>query len=170
MSQDTKWADPQAHTNNQRNNFCLDSSVQNSTLFLANSSYTNKGISGPLIERMPTWSWILYFRSPSRKASETIINLISEAKSPTLQPWYHLLAWCVHEVRQWRRQFIAAIFRVASCISTVQLTTCRNELRHAMEVAFEKILTGTTLRRLFRWTSSIRITVIHTCVGTLGNA
>ena len=53
MSQDTKRANPQTRTNNQRNNFCLDSPVQNSTLFLAISSYTNKGISGPLIERMP---------------------------------------------------------------------------------------------------------------------
>ena len=57
MSQDTKRADPQAHTSVQHSNFSLGSSVQHSTLLLANSSYMNKGTSGPLVKRMPPLKW-----------------------------------------------------------------------------------------------------------------
>ena len=52
MSQDTKWADPQTHTSVQHSGFSLGGSVQHSTLLPAISSYTNKGISGPLMKRM----------------------------------------------------------------------------------------------------------------------
>ena len=50
MSQSTKRANPRVNTSVQRNNFSLGSSVRNSTLLLANSSYMNKGISGPLVK------------------------------------------------------------------------------------------------------------------------
>ena len=46
------------------------------------------------------------------------------------------LAWCLHEVRLRRCRFTAAVYRVASCVSTVRLTTCRNEHNHVVKVAF----------------------------------
>ena len=62
-------------------------------------------------------------------------------------------------------QFIAVVFQDASCVSTVRLTACRNERNHAMEVAFAKVLSGTTLRWPIQRTSSVGRMIIYACVG-----
>ena len=70
MSQNTKRANPRVNTSVQRNNFSLGSSVRNSTLLLANSSYMNKGILGPLVKECHLEVELEYLRSSPREASE----------------------------------------------------------------------------------------------------
>ena len=79
MSQNTKRANPRVNTSVQRNNFSLGSSVRNSTLLLANSSYMNKGILGPLVKECHLKLNLSTSGRLQERRRKTIIRVMSEA-------------------------------------------------------------------------------------------
>ena len=95
---------------------------------------------------MPPEVELEYLRSPSREASENnhqgdVRGLITN--NATLIPFVGMVR--LTSLKQWRRRIIAAIFRVASCVSRVTVDSMPKRAKHAMKVAFEKILAATTL-------------------------
>ena len=167
MSQDTKRADPQTHTSVQHKPKQFSGAQHPAS---CKFELSNKGISDPLAKQPSP----LKLELTQVAFKNGVGKLLRQFAHPRENQHCSLdaiwLAWCLHEVRQWRREFIAVVFRVASCISAVRLTTCRNEHRHAMEVAFAKILAEATLRWPIQRISSVGRMIIYTCVGTLGNA
>ena len=136
MSQDTKRADPQTHTSVQGKSWQFSA-----TRHPASRQFqviTNKGASDPLAKQ----SSPLKLELPQVAFNNGVGKSLHQFAHPRenyyciLMPFW--LAWCLHEVMQWRRRFIAVVCQVALCVSTVRLTTCRNEHNHAMEFAFAK--------------------------------
>ena len=152
-------------------NALLCSLVQLSTLLLANVKLKEQRLVGPACEtNLPPEVRLASGRLQQgrRTISSLVLHVRGKIHIGTLMPL--CLAWCLHEVRHGRRGFIAVVCRVASCVSTVRLTTCRKEPNHFEESCLLKDPSGTIARWSIQRTSSVRcVIILHMC-GIWGNA
>ena len=137
MSQDTKRADPQTHTSVQHKPWQFSATQHPAS---CKFELSNKGISDPLAKQTSPLKLELPQVAFNNGVGKSLHQFACPRENITTTFMPFCLAWCLHEVRHGRRRFIAVVCRVASCVSTVRLITCRNEHNHVVKIAFKTIL------------------------------